>query len=89
MFLLFQGILLYYANIYLNRTGVIYEIIDGKVVPWVILSDGPGNQTKVKSRNFSRKGVYMKVYSYIRLRRIKPLHSGAKSELKYFLAGRL
>ena len=49
MFPLVQGILLYYANIYLNRTGVIYEIIDGKVVPWVILSDGPGNQTKVKS----------------------------------------
>jgi len=29
-----------------DRTGVVYEILDGKVVPWVILSDGPGNQTK-------------------------------------------
>ena len=31
-----------------DRTGVIYEIVDNsKVVPWIIMSDGPGNQTKV------------------------------------------
>jgi len=29
-----------------DRTGIVYQILKGKVVPWVILSDGPGNQTK-------------------------------------------
>jgi len=29
-----------------DRTGIVYQILNGKVVPWVILSDGPGNQTK-------------------------------------------
>lgn len=43
-----------------DRTGVIYEIIDGKVVPWVILSDGPGNQTKeFKSEWSTVKGDYL------------------------------
>ena len=29
-----------------DRTGIVYEIIDNKVVPWVILSDGNGKETK-------------------------------------------
>ena len=29
-----------------DRTGVVYQIQDGGVIPWLILSDGPGNQTK-------------------------------------------
>lgn len=29
-----------------DRTGVVYEIIDNKVIPWVILTDGDGNSQK-------------------------------------------
>jgi len=29
-----------------DRTGIVYEILDSKVVPWVILSDGNGKETK-------------------------------------------
>jgi len=29
-----------------DRTGVIYQIVGGKVVPWVIMSDGGGGNTK-------------------------------------------
>jgi len=29
-----------------DRTGVVYQIIGGKVVPWVIMSDGGGGSTK-------------------------------------------
>jgi len=29
-----------------DRTGVVYRIEDGKVIPWVILSDGDGSKTK-------------------------------------------
>jgi len=29
-----------------DRTGVIYQIVGGKVVPWVIMSDGGGDSTK-------------------------------------------
>ena len=29
-----------------DRTGIVYEIVDKKVVPWAILSDGDGKQTK-------------------------------------------
>ena len=29
-----------------DRTGVVYQIENGKVVPWVILSDGNGGETK-------------------------------------------
>jgi len=43
-----------------DRTGVVYKIVDDKVVPWVILSDGPGNQTKVfKSEWSTVKGDHL------------------------------
>jgi len=29
-----------------DRTGIVYKIIQDEVVPWVILSDGPGDVTK-------------------------------------------
>ena len=29
-----------------DRTGIVYEIINNKVVPWVILSDGNGKEPK-------------------------------------------
>ncbi|XP_067935997.1 apyrase apy-1-like [Watersipora subatra] len=29
-----------------DRTGVLYKIMESNAVPWVILSDGPGNSTK-------------------------------------------
>ncbi|XP_076807969.1 soluble calcium-activated nucleotidase 1-like isoform X2 [Clavelina lepadiformis] len=29
-----------------DRTGIVYEILDGRVAPWVILSDGNGHETK-------------------------------------------
>jgi soluble calcium-activated nucleotidase 1 len=29
-----------------DRTGIVYEIIDGKVVPWVVLPDGNGKTNK-------------------------------------------
>lgn len=31
-----------------DRTGVVYKIIKDQVVPWVILSDGPGDVSKGK-----------------------------------------
>ena len=36
-----------------DRTGIVYEILDSKVVPWVILSDGNGKETKGKCVLFS------------------------------------
>ena len=29
-----------------DRTGIVYEVLNNKVVPWAILSDGDGKQTK-------------------------------------------
>lgn len=29
-----------------DRTGVVYQIDNGKVFPWLILSDGNGQETK-------------------------------------------
>ncbi|XP_023343490.1 soluble calcium-activated nucleotidase 1 [Eurytemora carolleeae] len=36
-----------------DRTGVVYQIQDGGVIPWLILSDGPGNQTKAFKSEWS------------------------------------
>jgi len=36
-----------------DRTGIIYQILDNAVIPWVILSNGPGNQTKVFKSEWS------------------------------------
>ena len=29
-----------------DRTGVVYKVVGTKVVPWAILSDGPGTESK-------------------------------------------
>lgn len=29
-----------------DRTGIIYRIVEDKIIPWVFLNDGPGNTTK-------------------------------------------
>jgi len=53
--LLFRGrgmelseLIIFNAHIFTidDRTGIVYEIIGKKVVPWAILSDGDGKQTK-------------------------------------------
>ena len=38
------------ANVFTvdDRTGIVYKIIDNRVAPWAILSDGNGKQTKGK-----------------------------------------
>lgn len=45
-----------------DRTGVVYEVENGQVIPWVILSDGDGRHTKgFKSEWASVKGEYLYV----------------------------
>ena len=35
-----------------DRTGIVYEIVDDKIIPWVILNDGNGKVAKGKTQNF-------------------------------------